>query len=59
MTDSKCPRCEDWFDSSYESHDTAHLEERKVEALERIANRFDKATDEFIARYLEALQDLA
>jgi uncharacterized C2H2 Zn-finger protein len=58
MTDSKCPRCDEWFDR-YEDHDTQHLEERRVEALERIADRIEKATDAFIEKYGDALKELA
>lgn len=33
---TKCGRCGDWIDAGWD-HDFQHLEERKVEALEKIA----------------------
>jgi hypothetical protein len=57
MTQSKCSRCDDWWEPD-DDHDFQHLEERKVEALERIADRFDKATAEFIEKYRDALREL-
>ena len=39
MTDWKCPRCDRWFE--YEDHDTDHIAERQVEALERIAKALE------------------
>ena len=48
---TKCSRCGDWI-SGYEEHDFQHLEERKVEALERIAEALSQKPPTYVLNSL-------